>query len=95
MGRITIITYFVKGNVLPPYPTGGDDKAFQPAIRSLKKVLSGSSPKSRTADKKGPFPKVKRLTLQWTGVIDEFYPDLKNTLNSFNQARGYLKNADC
>jgi hypothetical protein len=94
MGRLPIIVYFVKGNVLAPHPKGVDGEAFPPAIISLKKVVSASRAKTRTAAKKGPFPKGKRLTLQWTGVIDKFYPDPRNTLNSFNQARRYLKNAD-
>ncbi len=85
MGRIPIIVYFVKGNVLPPHPIGVDGEAFQPAIMSLKKVVSASSAKTRTAVKKGPFPKGKRLTLQWTGVIDKFYPDPRKYLSPQRQ----------
>ena len=85
MGRIARIVYFVKGNVLPPHPIGIDGEAFQPAIMSLKKVVSASSAKTRTAAKKGPFPKGKRLTLQWTGVIDKFYPDPRKYLSPQRQ----------
>jgi hypothetical protein len=85
MGQIAIIVYFVKGNVLSPHPIGVDGEVFQPAIMSLKKVVSAARAKTRMAAKKGPFPKGKRLTLQWTGVIDKCYSDPKKYLSPQRQ----------
>jgi hypothetical protein len=77
MGRIPIIVYFVKGNVLPPYSKGADGEAFQLSIMTLKKIVSTVRAITWTAARKGPFPRGKRLTLQWAGVIGKFCPEPK------------------
>ncbi len=69
MGRIPIMVYIVKGNVLPSPPVEADGEALPAAILSPIKGVSASSATTRTAAKNGAFPGGKRLTRQWTGVI--------------------------
>ena len=44
---------------------------------TLKKIVSTVRAITRTAVRKGPFPRGKRLTLHWASVIDKFYPEPK------------------